>query len=201
MSTLHLKHLAHGAINYLTKIFNLTISTGQIPEIWHKSVIIQILRPSKDDNIGTNWRPISLLCPAAKTLEKLILSKIQTHIQFHSAQHALHCQLSTPTLLPASQEKSRLTEQCSSRTIWQLHSTMWAINNRSIVSSAPTYRQESLAGSITTCRTDEPKFIIGSKNLKAERWKQEWYKAEFCLQRSSIAIWPTFQHRLRTSSW
>ena len=34
-------------------------------------------------------------------------------------------------------------------------------------------------------------------NLRAERWKQEWYKVEFCLQRSSITIWPTFQHRLR----
>ena len=33
MSTLHLKKLAHGAYNYLTNIFNLTISTGQIPEI------------------------------------------------------------------------------------------------------------------------------------------------------------------------
>ena len=33
MSTLHLKKLAQGAINYLTNIFNLSISTGQIPEI------------------------------------------------------------------------------------------------------------------------------------------------------------------------
>ena len=41
-----------------------------------------------------------------------------------NTRHALHCQLSTPTLLTASQEKSRLTEQCSSRTIWQLHSTI-----------------------------------------------------------------------------
>ena len=31
-------------------------------------------------------------------------------------------------------------------------------------------------------------------DLKAERLKQEWYKEEFCLQCSSITIWPTFQH-------
>ena len=37
--------LPHGAINYLTNIFNLSISTGQIPEIWYKAMIIPILIP------------------------------------------------------------------------------------------------------------------------------------------------------------
>ena len=36
MSTLHLKKFAHGAINYLTYIFKLSISTEQTPEIMHK---------------------------------------------------------------------------------------------------------------------------------------------------------------------
>ena len=54
--------------------------------------------------------------------------------------HALHCRLSPPTLLPASQEKSRLTEQYSLRTIWQLHSTMCTINNYSIMPTTPTIR-------------------------------------------------------------
>ena len=75
MSTLHLKKLAHGDIDYLTNIINLSISTGQIPEIWHKVVIIQILRPDRDNNIGKNWRPICLLCAADKTLEKLFCPK------------------------------------------------------------------------------------------------------------------------------
>ena len=68
MSTLHLKNLVHGVISYLIDIFNLPFSTGQIPEVWHKAIIIPILKPGKDKNIGKNWRPISLLCPAAKTL-------------------------------------------------------------------------------------------------------------------------------------
>ena len=45
VSTLHLKKHDHGAINYLTNTFNLSISTGQIPEIWHKAVIIPIRKP------------------------------------------------------------------------------------------------------------------------------------------------------------
>ena len=121
MSTIHLKKLAQGAINYLTNIFNLPISTGQIPKLWHQAIIIPILKPGKDNNNGKNWRSIGLLCPAAKTLEKLLQPKILTHIPFHHAQHGLRPIHSTctalSTLLPASQEKSRLTEQCLSRSI------------------------------------------------------------------------------------
>ena len=98
MSTLHLKTLNQGAINYLTNIFNLSISTGQIPEIWRKAIIIQILKPGKD-SISKNWRPISLLCPASKKLEKLLLPKILTHIPFHPAQHGLQPKHSTCTVL------------------------------------------------------------------------------------------------------
>ena len=97
MSTLHLKKLAHGAINFLTNIFNLSISTGQIPETWYKAIIIPILKSGKDDNIGKYWRPISLLCPAAKMLKKLLLPKILTHISFHTAQHGFRPKHSTCT--------------------------------------------------------------------------------------------------------
>ena len=97
MSTLHLKNLAQGAINYLTNIFNLSISSGQIPEIWHKAIIIPILKPGKENNIGKNWRPISILCPAANALEKLLLSKTLTHIPFHYAKHGFRPKHSTYT--------------------------------------------------------------------------------------------------------
>ena len=83
-----------------------------------------------------------------------------------NSRHALHCRRSPPSLLPAFQEKSRLTEQCLSRSIWQLHWTLWTINNCSIVFSTPTYTQHSVAGSTTICGTDEPKLIFGKKNLK-----------------------------------
>ena len=95
MSTLQFKKLAQGAINYLTNIFNLFISTGQIPEIWHKTIIILILKPGKDNNIGKNWRPISLLCPTVKTLEKHLLPKILIHTPFHPAQHCIRSKHST----------------------------------------------------------------------------------------------------------
>ena len=100
VSTLHLKKLAQGAIKYLTNIINLSISTGQIPGIWHKAIIIPILIPGKDNNIDKNWRPISQLCPAIKTLQKFLLPKILTHIPLHPAQHVFRPKHSTCTALP-----------------------------------------------------------------------------------------------------
>ena len=63
------------------------------------AAIIPILRPGKDNNIGKNWRQISLLCPAAIALEKLLLPKILTHIPFHPAQHGFRLKHSTCTAL------------------------------------------------------------------------------------------------------
>ena len=62
-------------------------------------MIIPILKPDKDSNIGKNWRPISLLCPAAIPLEMLLLPKILTHIHFHPAQHGFRLKHSTCTAL------------------------------------------------------------------------------------------------------
>ena len=42
-------------------ILNLWISTWQISEIWHKAMIIPILKSGKDSNICKIWRPINLL--------------------------------------------------------------------------------------------------------------------------------------------
>ena len=89
MSTLHLKKLAQCAINYLTNIFNLSISTGQIPEIWHKAIIIPILKPGKDNNIGKNWRPISLLCQAAKNTDTQPFPPCSTWPSNRNTQHAM----------------------------------------------------------------------------------------------------------------
>ena len=52
-----------------------------------------------DNNIGKKWRTISLLCPAAKMLEKLLLTKILTHIPFQPAQHGIRPKHSTSTAL------------------------------------------------------------------------------------------------------
>ena len=73
MSNLHIKKLAQGAINYLTNIYNHSISTEQIPEIWHIAIIISILKPGKDSNIGKN-SPMHMSVASAHLHQQLTVS-------------------------------------------------------------------------------------------------------------------------------
>src|SRR6188768_254182 len=66
----HLKHLGPIAIQYLTDTLNLALNTNTIPHIWKLAKIIPIPKPNKDPNLGKSYRPISLLSPIAKTMEK-----------------------------------------------------------------------------------------------------------------------------------
>ena len=50
-------------------------------------IIIPIPNPGKDTSVGTSYRPISLLCPAAKVLESLILPTINKYLQPAPDQH------------------------------------------------------------------------------------------------------------------
>ena len=70
-------------------MYNTALNTNTIPHLWKRAAIISILKPNKDHNIGTNYRPISFLSPIAKTLEKTILpySNITENIPAISHQH------------------------------------------------------------------------------------------------------------------
>ena len=82
-----------------------SFSTGHNAWIAHHicnnkmSLIIPIIKPGMGNNIGKDWGPISLLCSAVKTLEKLLLPKILTHICFHHAQRGYRPKHSTCTAL------------------------------------------------------------------------------------------------------
>ena len=69
LSIFHLKHLGPRAIEYIH-----SVTTYQIPTIWKSSLIIPIPKPGKNTSQETSYRPISLLCPAAKVLDSLLLS-------------------------------------------------------------------------------------------------------------------------------
>ena len=77
-SIFHLNHLRPRAIEYITALFNLSVTTCQIPAIWKSSLIISIPNPGNDTYIGTLYRPILLLCPSAKVPESMILPTIKT---------------------------------------------------------------------------------------------------------------------------
>ena len=94
-----LKHLGPRAIEYITALFNLSVTACQIPTIWKSSLIIPIPKPGKYTSVETSYRPISLLCPAAKVLVSLILPTINKYLQHAPDQHGFRPDHSTTSAL------------------------------------------------------------------------------------------------------
>jgi hypothetical protein len=62
-------------------------------------MLIPILKPNKDPKEGTSYRPISLLSPIAKCLEKTILPTLTQHLPTIEHQHGFKSKHSTVTAL------------------------------------------------------------------------------------------------------
>ena len=95
ISIRHLKHIGPLGLTYLTNTFNLALNTNTIPHMWKLANIIPVLKPDKDHNTGTSFRPISLLSVISKTLEKALLPYITNNIIHNTASKP-----STPPQLP-----------------------------------------------------------------------------------------------------
>ena len=80
LSIFHRKNLGPKAIEYLTTLFNDSVTSCRIPAIWKSSIVIPILEPGKDSYLGTSYLPISLFCPAEKVMEALMLTTVNTHL-------------------------------------------------------------------------------------------------------------------------
>ena len=99
ISIRHLKHIGPLGLTYLTNTFNLALNTNTIPHMWKLANIIPILKPDKDHNTGTSFRPISLISVISKTLEKALLPYITNNIPQHHTQHGFKAKHSTTTAL------------------------------------------------------------------------------------------------------
>jgi hypothetical protein len=101
LTSVHLKHLGPHGLEYLTMLFNLSVGSADLPSIWKAAVIVSVLKPGKPANEGSSYRPISLLCPAAKVLEWLLLPAVTDALPKDASQHGfspLHS--CTTALLP-----------------------------------------------------------------------------------------------------
>ena len=81
-------------------IFNYSISTGSIPELWKKAIVIPIYKKGKK-SLATNYRPISLTSVICRLLERIIHSQMLSHLLLNliisSAQHGFVQRRSTQT--------------------------------------------------------------------------------------------------------
>jgi hypothetical protein len=95
----HLKRLGPKGIHFLTVLINLSLSKSNIPAIWKQSIIIPLPKAGKPASQGSSYRPISLLCPAAKLIEKIIAPIIVTHLAPARHQHGFRSEHSTVSAL------------------------------------------------------------------------------------------------------
>ena len=98
---LNICHLRIGflGIAYLTFLFNLSLRAADIPAIWKNAIVIFIPTAGKPIHLGSSYRPILLLCPAAKVLELLLLPSFQRHLPVADTQHGYQKQHSTTSAL------------------------------------------------------------------------------------------------------
>ena len=99
LTALHIKNLGELGVGFLVKIFNLSIGRADIPAIWKNSIILPIPKPGKPKDLGSSYRPISLLCPAVKVLERLLLPFLVDDLHTAKSQHGFKPHHSTVTAL------------------------------------------------------------------------------------------------------
>jgi hypothetical protein len=99
LRAIYLKHLGPCGINYLTSLFNLSVGGANIPAMWKAAIIVPVLKPGKPADMGSSYCPISLLCPSAKFLERLLLLLITDALPKSSTQHGFAPQHSCTTAL------------------------------------------------------------------------------------------------------
>ncbi len=99
LSPIMLKHLGPHGIKFLTDIYNLCMITSTIPSIWKTAKIIPLLKPGKPSDLGPSYRPVSLLSPAIKILESLLLPAVNEAVKLADHQHGFRKCRSTTTAL------------------------------------------------------------------------------------------------------
>ena len=99
VSIFHFKDLGPIATEPLTSLYNASLKSFHLPSIWKTSLVIPIPKPGKASSQGTSYRPISLLCPAAKVLDALILPSINEFLSPAKDQHGFRPRHSTTSAL------------------------------------------------------------------------------------------------------
>jgi len=74
-----LKNSPENVLNYLLDIINKSW-TSVIPTSWKTSIINPILKPNKDPNDINSYRPISLTSSISKTVEKMIVCRLNWYL-------------------------------------------------------------------------------------------------------------------------
>ena len=157
ISIRHLKHIGPLGLTYLTNTFNLALNTNTIPHMWKLANIIPMLKPDKDHNTGTSFRPISLLSVISKTLEKALLPYITNNIP----QHGFKAKHSTTTYNNKTSTQRQFKTGVPQGGV--LSPTLFNIYTSDIPSPPPNINMTVYADDITMTSTDTNNQIAQAK--------------------------------------
>jgi len=76
-----LKNSSKLLVRHLTELFNSILKQGYIPTRWKMANIILLLKPKKDKQHPSSYRPISLLSCLGKLLEKIIKQRLMLELE------------------------------------------------------------------------------------------------------------------------
>ena len=98
------KHTVDVIVAPLAIIFNLSLQTGVIPDIWKKASITPVFKKGSPSD-PANYRPISITCIACRLLEVVVRDGLLAHLRgcgiISSNQHGFLTRKSTTTQLLA----------------------------------------------------------------------------------------------------
>lgn len=76
-----LKKIPRKAVILLARIFTVCLQLSYFPTVWKHAVVVPVPKAGKDITNAGNYRPISLLPALSKLLERVILSRMERHIE------------------------------------------------------------------------------------------------------------------------
>ncbi|CAF0819288.1 unnamed protein product [Adineta ricciae] len=75
-----LKNYSKLLVQHLTNLYNAVLNQGYIPNTWKQANIILLLKPKKDKQQPSSYRPISLLSCLGKLLEKIVKQRLMSEL-------------------------------------------------------------------------------------------------------------------------
>ena len=98
--TLILKECSRELSPSVCHLFNLSLSSGKLPQEWKKSLVAPVFKKGRKEDVE-NYRSISLLCAISKVLERCICNYLRGHFKtiLDDSQHGFVKGRSTVTQL------------------------------------------------------------------------------------------------------
>lgn len=75
-----IKQLPRKGLVVLTKIINACLKLHYFPDVWKQALVVGVPKPNKDITQPGSYRPISLLSTLSKVLERVILARLNRHL-------------------------------------------------------------------------------------------------------------------------